>query len=64
MWDLSPSTDPIRNVIHQRTDNAGSKCCPQQSQHHGPVGPQQKVKLIVVIEVPNHGVPAQVQVFG
>jgi hypothetical protein len=64
MRDLSPSADPIRNVIHQRTDNAGSKRCPQQGQRHGPVGPQQKVKLVVVIKVPNHDVPAQVQVFG
>jgi hypothetical protein len=63
MQDPSPNADPIRNVIHQRTDDAGSKRCPQQGQHHSPVGPQQKVKLVVVIEVPNHGVPAQVQVF-
>jgi hypothetical protein len=57
----SPDADPIRNIVDQRSDNAGRKRCPQQGQHHGPVGAQQKVKLVMVIEVPNHGVPAQVQ---
>jgi hypothetical protein len=61
MGNTSPGADPIRNIIHQRSDNAGRKRRPQQGQHHGPVGAQQKMKLVMVIEVPNHGVPAQVQ---
>jgi hypothetical protein len=57
----SPGADPIGNIIHQRTDNAGGKRRPQQGQHHGPIGAQQRIKLVMVVEVPNHGIPAQVQ---
>jgi hypothetical protein len=57
----SPGADPIGNVIHQRSHNAGGKRRPQQRQQHGPIGAQQKIKLVMMIEMPNHGVPAQVQ---
>jgi hypothetical protein len=62
--NASPSAKPIRDIIHQRTDNAGGKRRPQQGQHHGPVGAKQKIKLVMVIDVPNHGVPNCDPVFG
>ena len=56
--NASPGADPIRNVIHQRGDNAGGERRPQQGKHHGPVGAKQKIELVMMIDVPNHGVPA------
>jgi len=55
---MSPNADPIRNVIHQRTEDAGGQRRPKQREHHGAVGAKQNIELVVVIDVPNHGVPA------
>jgi hypothetical protein len=56
--DISPGADPIRNVIHQRADNAGGERRPQQGEHHPSVGAKQKIELVMVIGVPSHGIPA------
>jgi len=62
--DISPGVDPIRNVMHQRADNAGGERRPQQGEHHPSVGAKQKIELVMVIDVPNHDVPACSPVFG
>jgi len=62
--NTSPRADPIRNVIHQRTNNAGGQRRPQHGQHQGSVGAKQKIKLVMVVDVPNHGVSAYSPVIG
>jgi hypothetical protein len=61
--NASPGVDPIRNIICQRPENARSERRPQQGQHYGPVGAKKKAKLVVVIEVSNHGDPTDNLVF-
>jgi hypothetical protein len=52
---ISPPTDPVPDIIDQRPDDAGKKRCPHQAQQQDPIGTDDSIQSIMVVDVANHG---------